>query len=183
MALPDILSSLNLITPSLAIRLVAAIVIIIIGFILARIANKLIKKVLHELEVNRILREKANIKIKVEEIIASAIKYIIYFIAIIWALNQVGLTTTVLHIILGIILILLVVFMILAFKDFIPNIMAWFVINQRKKFKEGDRIKVKDIEGTIIKIDLLETKIRTKKHEIVFIPNSILTKHEVIRSK
>ena len=183
MTFPDILSSLNLITPNIAIRLITAIVIIIIGFIIGRIVHKLIKKVLHELEVNRILREKANIKIKIEEIIASTIKYIIYFIAIIWALNQIGLTTTVLHTILAIILILLVVFIILAVKDFIPNIMAWFVINQKKRFQEGDKIKVKDIQRTIIKIDLLETKIRTKKHEIVFIPNTILTKHEVVKLK
>jgi small-conductance mechanosensitive channel len=96
------------------------------------------------------------------------------------ALNQLGLTTTLLYILLTIILVILVGFIILAFKDFIPNIVAGFMIHQKDKIKSGDKIKVKDIEGKVVHVNLVETRIITKKKDTVYIPNSMLTKNEVI---
>ncbi len=168
---------------NIIIRLIAAVIILLIGFIIARILGNLTKKVLHELETNKILKEQAGVKIQVEEFSNAIVRYIIYFIAIIMALNQLGLTTTILSIILIILLVILVGFIILAFKDFIPNIVSGFVIHQREKIKPGDKIRVKDIEGEVIHVNLVETKIKTKKNDIVFIPNSILTKNEVMKLK
>jgi small-conductance mechanosensitive channel len=165
---------------NIIIKLITAIIILLIGFVVARILSNLTKKILHELETNRILKEQAGVKIQIEEFSSSIVKYIIYFIAIIMALNQLGLTTTLLYILLTIILVILVGFIILAFKDFIPNIVAGFMIHQKDKIKSGDNIKVKNIEGKVVHVNLVETRIITKKKDTVYIPNSMLTKNEVV---
>lgn len=157
-------------------KIIVAIVTLLFGLVFGRFFGKLSKKILEELEINKILREQTRIKVPVEEFISSLISYIIYFIAIIIALNQLGLTTTVLWIILITILAIIIIFIILAVKDFIPNIVSGFFIYQKGLIKKGNRIKVKDVEGTVIDISLTETKIRTKSKDIVYIPNSILIK-------
>jgi len=45
----------------------ATIALLLIGFIVARILSKLVLRVLHELEMNRILKEQANVTLPVEE--------------------------------------------------------------------------------------------------------------------
>ena len=165
------------------IKLIAAIVIILIGFITARVLSKLTRKALHELETDKILKEQAGVKVPLEEFFASLVKYLTYFVAVIFALNQLGLTTVVLQIILFVALAILVGFIILAFKDFIPNITAGFFMHLKRMINEGDYIKFKEIEGKVIHVGLVETKIETKNKDIVYIPNSILTKNEVIVKK
>ena len=73
--------------------------------------------------------------------------------------------------------------MILAVKDFIPNFVAGLTLYQKRNIKPGEKILVNNIEGEILNISLLETKVRTRNGDIVYIPNSILTKHVVIKKK
>ena len=47
-------------------RLAAAIVVILLGFIAARVLSKLTKKALHELETDRVLKEQAGVTIPIE---------------------------------------------------------------------------------------------------------------------
>jgi small-conductance mechanosensitive channel len=166
---------------SFAVKLIAAISLLLIGFIVGRLLSKLIHKVLSELETHKILREQAGVKIHVEEFLSAIAKYIIYFIALIMALSQLGLTTTVLYILLFIILAILVAFIIMAFKDFVPNVVAGFFLHQKKIIKEGDYIQLNETEGKVLHVNLIETKIKTKKGDIVYIPNSILTKSELTK--
>lgn len=178
----DIKTFFNLSSEGWMIKLIAAIAVLLIGLIAARIISKVIKKVLHELELNRILKEQAGVKLPVEEFVSSLAKYLIYFIAVIWALAELGLQTAILYIILAIFLVILVSFIVLAFKDFIPNITAGFFIHQKNIIKKGDIIKVKDIEGKVISISLVETTIKVNG-DTVYIPNSVLTKNEIIKKK
>ena len=115
--------------------------------------------------------------------VSSLAKYLIYFIAVIFALDQIGLTTTVLNIILGVFLLIIVVFIILAFKDFIPNLISGLFIHQKRGLKDGDKINMDGINGIIEHISIIETRIKTKNGDIIFVPNSMLTKHKVIKKK
>ena len=56
-------------------------------------------------------------------------------------------------------------------------------IKQKGIIHEGDFIQVKNIKGLVETIDLIETKIKTKEGDLIFIPNAILTKHEIINYK
>ncbi|MBI4447746.1 mechanosensitive ion channel [Candidatus Woesearchaeota archaeon] len=174
------ISLLNL--PTAVSKAVTALSIIIFALIMGLLIKKVIKKILHELEIDKILKEEG-IKLPVEEFVAAMAKYLIYFIGVIWALTEIGLATTVLHILLIVILVIVTIFIILAVKDFVPNITAGIFIHQRGIVKKGDYIKVKSVEGTVMEIDLVEIKIKTNEGDVMLIPNSVLTKNEVLKKK
>ncbi len=164
-------------------KLVVAVIIILIGLIAGKLLGKFIHKALHEIELNKILRKAAGVKVSIEEIISTFVTYFIYFIFIVMALNQLGLTTVVLHMISGAILIIIIISILFSIKDFMPNMFAGFFIHQKRFIKEGDTINVDNTEGKVIHINLVETKIETKKGDIIYIPNSLLIKKAVIKIK
>jgi len=172
----------NVLTETI-VNLMASILILLIGLIIGRFSGKIIRKVLSKFEVNAVLKKESGIKIPFEEFISISIKYIIYFIALIIALNQLGLTTTIFYIILTIIFILMGIFVILAIKDFLPNIIAGLMLHQKDFIKAGDKIKVKGVKGKIMHISLTETKIKTKDNDTIFIPNVAMIKNEVVKLK
>jgi len=61
--------------------------------------------------------------------------------------------------------------------------MAGLFLHQKRNIKPGERIEVNNVEGEVINITLTETKLRTRSGEIVYIPNSVLTKNVVIKKK
>jgi len=159
---------------------VIAIIIILIGFIVGRIVGKLVQGILHELELNTILG-KAGIKTSIEELIGTITSYFIYFVAVIMALNQIGITSVVLNILAGGAVVLIIISLVLAVKDYIPNLFAGIFIHQKRFIRNGDWIKVKNVEGKVTHINLVETRIETKNKDIIYVPNSFLTKNEVVK--
>lgn len=166
-------------TSGLFYKFIVAIVLLLIGFILGKICGRLIYKFLHSFDLNENFTKLAGMTMKIEEIAESFTTYFIYFVTIVIVLQQVGLVSTILHMIAAGVIILIILSTFLGIKDFIPNAMAGFFIQRKKEFRIGQRIKVKGMQGTIIEINLLETKIETKSGDIIFIPNSVLSKTEV----
>jgi len=159
-------------------RLIAAVIIVLIGFIVGRVLGKLMQKLLHELEVDRILKKTASVKFSIEKAVGKFIAYFIYFLAIILALNQLGLTTTILHMVSAAILIIIILSVVLGIKDFIPNLLAGIQIYRKGMVKEGDFIRVRGTEGEVAGLDITEIKLKTAKGDILYIPNSILIKED-----
>jgi small-conductance mechanosensitive channel len=170
-------------TSGLFYKFIVAIVLLLIGFILGKICGRLIYKFLHSFELNENFTKLAGMTMKIEEIAESFTTYFIYFVTIVIVLQQVGLVSTILHMIAAGVIILIILSTFLGIKDFIPNAMAGFFIQRKKEFRIGQKIKVKGMQGTIIEINLLETKIETKSGDIIFIPNSVLSKTEVTHIK
>lgn len=56
----------------------------------------------------------------------------------------------------------------------IANIMAGLVITYMRPFRVGDRVKVGEVSGDILEKNLLVTRVRTIKNEIITIPNSMV---------
>lgn len=166
---------------SLYLDILAAIIILLVGFILAKLFGKVIQRVLHEIEVDNILKKATRIDVKFESWAGTFVTYFMYFITIIMALNQLNITTTVLQMLSGAVIIIFIISVVLAIKDFVPNTFAGFYIYRNKFIEEGETIRVKGIEGKVIHINLVETKIETKDGDVVYIPNSVLTKTEVIK--
>jgi len=163
------------------INIITAFLITILGLIIGNIFSNILKRFLKGLEINRIFKEQIKREVKIEEYFAYFIKYFIYLITIIIALDQMGLPTKVLKIIFILIGIAIIVFTILAFKDWVPNIIAGLYIYKNNKVKIGDIIKVKGVKGKIIEMNLVETKIETNNNELIFIPNSNMVRYEVVK--
>ena len=168
--------------PQIVNTIVAAILILVLGIIIGNIVSKLVKRLLKELEIERVLKEQ-KVKFPVEDFVSSLFKYIIYIIAVIWGLTYLNIGTTVLYIILGLILVILVSFIILAFKDIIPNFVSSIFIHLKQKVKKGDYIVVDTVEGKVMEVDMQETRIKTKDGDMVVMPNSLLLKNKIIKKK
>ncbi|MBU0666361.1 MAG: mechanosensitive ion channel domain-containing protein [Nanoarchaeota archaeon] len=162
------------------VKMVSGIIILLIGFIIGKIISKVINKILHEVDLDKGFKKTTGFEFSIENTISKIIAYLIYFIAIVMALNTIGLTTFVLNMLFGAIIIIVVISFILAIKDFVPNFISGYVLKKRGYFEPGIRIKIKDLEGVIIKVSLLETSIKTPNKDTVIIPNAIFTKSEVI---
>jgi small conductance mechanosensitive channel len=164
-----------------ATKLIVAIIILLFGFIIGRVVGKVVGKLLKELEISAILRKTVKLKIPVEEVVSEMVMYFIYFVTIIMALSELGLATSILNIILGAFMVIIVLAIFLSIKDFVPNFISGIYIHQKQSIKEGDLIKINNIEGRVKTISIVETVVETKKGDTIYIPNSVLTKSEVVK--
>ncbi|MBS3143750.1 mechanosensitive ion channel [Candidatus Woesearchaeota archaeon] len=151
-------------------KIIVFIIIILFGLVISKVISNLIKKAIKELELNRILK-KAEIKFNPEKFLPSLSIYIIYFFTLVIALNQVGITSIVLKIIAILLILLIIAYVIISLRDIIPNIYCGFKI--KKKYKTGDNIEYRKINGKIIYMNLVELQVQTGK-EIVYIPYKLL---------
>ena len=171
----------NILNSAIFSKIIVTIIILFIGLIIGRIVGKVIYRVLHELNLNKIVRKTAKLKISLEKIVSNFVAYIIYFATIIMALTNLGISTTVLNIIIIALIVIVIIIFFFVIRDFFPNIIAGIFVQQKGFIKEGDFIKIKDKEGKVLKINVIETTIKTKKGDIVYVPNTILVKEEVIK--
>ncbi len=157
---------------------VSAVIILLIGLIIGKVLGKLTQRGLREVELNRILK-KAGIRFGMEEFIGHAITYLIYFIAVVVALDQLGVTALVLYIVVAAILVIIAIAFLLSMKDFIPNFMAGVRLNYKKSYSVGDIITVGSVSGRVKEVGLLETKLISRSGDIIHIPNSNIIRQEV----
>jgi len=158
-------------------KFIVAVIILLVGFIFGKILGKLLEKVLHEIELNKVLKKWLNTNTNFEQLFGLILTYFIYIFAIIMTLNQMGLTTTVLNMLAAAILIIILISIFLTTKDFLPNFFAGFKLAKTNKISVGDRIRIKDMEGKITKINLTDVEIESKG-DIIHVPNSLFLKHE-----
>lgn len=154
-------------------NLIVATVIIFIGLIIAKAVRNFVYRVLKEIEINRVI-EKLGKKFDIEQFVSKLLYYIIILVTIVMALQQVGLATTVLNIVIVGFAILFIFIAVVWLKYFIPNAFARIMLYKSAEFKEGDYINITElnIEGKVEIIRLTETKILNKNGEGIYIPNS-----------
>lgn len=159
-------------------NVIGAVAVLLIGLIIGVIVKKLLKKILHELEIDKITARLGK-KYSVEKRISNLAAYLIYFFAVVWSLNQLGIAPIILYIIGGVILLLLGATFLLGIKDFIPNSIAGIVIYKKGYWKKGKMIKINGMEGKIEKLGLVGMEIKTKRGDKIYLPNSLLIKSKV----
>jgi len=168
--------------PIAIIKIFIAILILIAGFGVGIFLSKLIKRILSEIKLDKVLKD-LGIKFKLENLISTIVKYVVYMIALFLALNQFGFSNTLLYIILITILVIIISIIIISLKNFIPNLISGILISKKNIIKKGDNIKINGIEGKIKEFDILETKVETENKDIIFIPNSIITRKILHKKK
>jgi len=163
-------------------NIIGAIVVLLLGLIIGLIVKKLMRRILHEIELDKQVKRIGG-DYGLEKRISNLAAYIVYFFALLWSLNQLGITPIVLYIIGGAILLLLLATFVVGIKDFVPNLIAGITINRRSLWETGKKIKVNGVEGIIKKVGWLEMEIETKKGDTIYMPNSLLIKSKVLAKK
>lgn len=158
-------------------KIVIAFIIVLTGIIIGKISGRLIYKILSEIELNKAFKRATSFNWKIDKLLGQLASYFIYFIFIMWALEAIGLSSVILNIIAGGLILLIVVAIALSVKDFIPNMIAGMFIQMRNTIREGDTIQIENVKGKVISIGLVETKIENGA-DMIYVPNSNFLKSE-----
>ncbi|PIN73560.1 hypothetical protein COV20_05040 [Candidatus Woesearchaeota archaeon CG10_big_fil_rev_8_21_14_0_10_45_16] len=156
--------------------IISSVVILLVGFGLGILAKKFLSKVLKEVELNKIM-SKVGITSNVEKGISTIASYVIYLVTVLFFLENLGVTSYVVYLVVGGMLMLLILTLLVGLKDVIPNFFAWTIL--RRKVKEGSRIEVREISGRVERVGYLETEIKTENGDVLYVPNSLFVKSKM----
>ena len=160
-------------------KIIFAILIFLFGFILGKIVGRVVYKLLEEIEINEFLKKTTGLRVNAEQIISNFLAYSIYFLALVAALEQIGVANIILYFLSAAIILIILISFFLAIRDFLPNFLAGIYMYSNESLKKGSRIEIDSIKGEITHVDLLHVKIKTKKGDIIYIPNSVVAKSKI----
>jgi small-conductance mechanosensitive channel len=163
-------------------RLIIAAIILLVGFIAGRLLGNLLRRLLREVGLDNVIKT-AGIKISLERLFSGIVTYGIYIVAVIMALNTLKLDALVLDIIAAAVILVIAASVLLAVKDFIPNFLAGIRIGRKGMLKEGDHVVIDGIDAKVLKKDLTDIKLQSKKGDVIFVPNSVFIKKKFVRRK
>ncbi|MBI2142521.1 mechanosensitive ion channel family protein, partial [Candidatus Woesearchaeota archaeon] len=165
-------------------NIVAAGIILFIGFIAGRLLGRLAERVLEEIELDRTIYHATKTSVPAAEAIGYLITYFIYFLAIVMALDALKIKVWLFNLVSIAIIAIITGSIALSLKDFVSNVFAGAYIHQRGMVRKGDTLAIGGMEGTVISVDLAETKIEVKEGDTLFVPNLlIMQKTAVIRKR
>ncbi len=149
-------------------KLILAILVIIIGFMIADFFGSVF--------------EEGARKMMGEDVLAKfsggLVKYSVSMVAFIIALGLIGLDINAMLILFSALLAVVVILFSMGMKDLIPNFTAG--IHLRNTLRVGDRIKVGKYTGVVERIDPFSVVLRVNRKNII-IPNSVLLREPVER--
>jgi small conductance mechanosensitive channel len=148
-----------------SIKLVAAIIVVLIG---KWIAGKISK-----LTVN--LLEKNNVDITLTKFLESIIYYTLMVVVIIAAAGQLGINTTSFLTILGAAGLAIG----LALKDSLSNFASGVMLILFKPYRVGDYVTAGGVAGSVISIDLFNTTLHTPDNVKQIVPNASITSNVI----
>jgi small conductance mechanosensitive channel len=141
-------------------NIVYAIVIAAVGFWLAKALARL----------TRTLMEKREMDEALAGFLANLVNALVFTVAVIAALNQLGIQTTSLIAILGAAGLAIG----LALKDSMSNFAAGVMILLFKQFKAGDLIEAAGVLGVVESLNVFSTQLKTGDNKTIFVPNGKL---------
>lgn len=156
-----IIEAISLWASTYSLKIVAALLIFIIGKWLSRKATGLLGK----------LMGKNNIDITLIKFLESIIYYILIILVLIAALGHLGINTTSFLTIVGAAGLAIG----LALKDSLSNFASGFMLIMFHPFKVGDFVTAGGASGTIKAIDIFNTTLHTPDNQKVIVPNSKIT--------
>ena len=148
------------------------IIYIIVAFIIYFVLSKIVDKAL---VINKLNKNKSDIKLKREKtivnLIKSIIKYIIAVITILGILNVYGIETKSIIASLGIAGAIIG----LAFQDIIKNLLSGITIIFDDHYVQGDIVTINGFKGEVIELGLQTTKLKSYEGEVLIISNHLIT--------
>ncbi len=147
-------------------RLLAALIVLTVFYVGFRVLSRALRGVL-----NRTHLEPA-----IQDVILKGVKLVVFGFGIVMAASQIGINITSLVAGLG------VVGLALSFaaQDTLQNFISGLTIYADRPFRLGDTIRVQDEFGTVERITLRSTRIRTLNNTQVIIPNKDVVNSKIV---
>ena len=159
--LGKVLDTLTVWVTQYSVKLVAAILIIIIGRWISRRISRLLGRLL----------EKNNVDVTLVRFAENLIYYALIVVVLIAAVGQLGINTTSFLTIVGAAGLAIG----LALKDSLSNFAAGVMLTLFRPFRVGDFVEAGGVTGTVQGITIFNTVLNTPDNQKVIIPNGIIT--------
>jgi len=146
-------------------KFAVAIIILLAGFIIAKIAGKLVKRVLAEAELNKILA-KAKFT-PMSDALGAIVEYVLYAATLLVVLQQFGVANITVWV-TGIIAAVVIIFSLtLTLRDFIPNAIVGLFIRRKLKAKLGKQVQIGMISGKLVQVGIVASTIKNADEQYV----------------
>ena len=148
------------------VHIVNALLVLIFGYILIRIVNKIVKSLFAKSKINKVT----------QSFCSSIISFALKFLLVMAVLNCLGIQTT------GLIAILSAAGLAvsLSLKNSLSNLANGVIIITTQPFEVGDEVKVNGNEGVVKSIGMLTSTIVTFNNEEITLPNSAIVENPII---
>jgi small conductance mechanosensitive channel len=163
--LGKVLDTLTVWVTQYSVKLVAAILIIIIGRWISRRISRLLGRVL----------EKNNVDVTLVRFMENLIYYALIVVVLIAAVGQLGINTTSFLTIVGAAGLAIG----LALKDSLSNFAAGVMLTLFRPFSVGDFVEAGGVTGTVQGITIFNTILNTPDNKRVIVPNGIVTSNVI----
>lgn len=155
-------------------NIIYILLVLIISFISIKILVRIINYLMNSnTRINKKFAFNYNSKRKetILRLIASLVRYIIYFIAVIQILSIFGINTTGLLASAGIISVAIG----FGAQTLVKDVITGFFIILEGQFDVGDKVQINSATGQVMSLGLRYTKLKANTGEIYFIPNSTIS--------
>jgi hypothetical protein len=149
------------------------IVILLVGFIIAKLAGKIVKRVFHETELDAVL--KAAGLPPLANGIALLVEILIAIGTVFFILERLGLAIIAISIAGILVGIVVLGTLIVAIRDAIPNIIIGLFIRGKLKKMQGKQVKIGMASGKLHKVRLLDCVL--ENGDVIHIPHSYTSKN------
>ena len=147
-------------------RLLLAIVILVVGLMLSKWVEKLVKKILLKSRIDETAHK------LIVQIVSISLKVLVFLMTA----SQLGIDTASLVTLLGAVGLAVS----LAVKDSLGNLAGGFLVLFSKPFVKGDFIETNAVSGTVHNITLFYTTLKTPDNKKIFIPNGEISTAKII---
>lgn len=152
----------------LGVNILIAIVLFVLGKFLISKINQFFTKLLRKSSLDNTLKG----------FISSVLITFLYLILFMIMINSVGVKTVSIAAIIGTVGLAIG----LAMKDNLANFAGGVMILLTKPFRSGDTIKAQNLEGTVDRIGIMHTIMRTADNKTMYIPNGPLSTGNIINN-
>jgi small-conductance mechanosensitive channel len=143
-------------------NLAMALLILLVFYVLARIIKRMVSKLLGQVTHNKTITSLAE----------TVFGVLVIGVGVFFALSVLNLDGTVTSLLAGAGIIGLALGF--AFQDIAANFISGVLLSVRHPFGIGDIIETNDFFGTVIKLNLRNTIIRTPQGQIIYMPNKVV---------
>lgn len=152
-----------------------AVVIVLIGLIVGILIRKLISKILREIDFNRKV-EKLGVNWDAESFTGTLLSLIVYVITIVILLDYWNIRYIAIILVVAVLLILVLLGLLIDLRDLPRNLSGRWALRSNKEVRVGKKISINNISGTVERIRLMETIIKTSSGDRLYLPNQLFRK-------
>ncbi len=149
-------------------KIVSAIVLILMGFIIGKIFGRIVTLFFIEYDAATIFHKIGGAKVAF--FLGGLASYLIYFFTVYVVLNQFGLRNITASIFAFFFILIVLASVVLGTRDFFENLLSHFT--QKAHFKKGDTIMFSGIKGKVMQSDLIKIKVVSNEGDVFILPNA-----------